>query len=307
VRNRIYRQVFDRAWVAQGLANLRPYGELLEVWVASKRLDESRLLRGQALQDAKAWAKGKQLDELDYEFFDACQELEQRDIQNRLVAEESARLLLEEANKAANLKIESANRQIENNKKNQEKALAEARKNAQQEIRKGYIILGFTAIAAVVISALSFWGLYITQNELKKMKANLRDVRTFSSGETQRLQGNYQDALNTFNSVLKLNSDNSFALASRGETYRQQKRFNQALIDLKKALYLDPESSFIYASLAATYRDQGQYQLAISNFHKAIGLDDKYKWAYANLGETYRLMNEYNRPVRNINGVKERW
>jgi hypothetical protein len=69
VYNRIYELVFNPSWVEQALATLRPYAEVLEAWLASNRQDESRLLRGQALQDALSWSADKSLSDLDYQFY----------------------------------------------------------------------------------------------------------------------------------------------------------------------------------------------------------------------------------------------
>ncbi|MCG8368278.1 MAG: AAA-like domain-containing protein [Pseudanabaenales cyanobacterium] len=76
VFNRIYANVFDLDWVARTLASLRPYAEALEGWLASGCEDESRLLRGQTLQDARIWSADKNLSNHDYQFLDASQEAE---------------------------------------------------------------------------------------------------------------------------------------------------------------------------------------------------------------------------------------
>ncbi|MBD2358926.1 GUN4 domain-containing protein [Tolypothrix sp. FACHB-123] len=76
VYNRIYERVFNRNWLEQALAMLRPYGETLAAWVVSDCQDESRLLRGQALQDAQEWASGKSLSDLDYKFLTVSKDRE---------------------------------------------------------------------------------------------------------------------------------------------------------------------------------------------------------------------------------------
>ena len=76
VFNRIYASVFDLDWVARTLASLRPYAEALEGWLASGCEDESRLLRGQALQEARTWSADKTLSNQDYQFLDASQNTE---------------------------------------------------------------------------------------------------------------------------------------------------------------------------------------------------------------------------------------
>ncbi|TAG96043.1 MAG: hypothetical protein EAZ09_03945 [Oscillatoriales cyanobacterium] len=76
VSNRIYASIFNRNWVEKALCDLRPYAESLTAWIGANCQDESRLLRGQALQDAREWAAGKSLSTQDYQFLAASQEAE---------------------------------------------------------------------------------------------------------------------------------------------------------------------------------------------------------------------------------------
>ena len=100
--NCIYEQIFSLAWVNEQLAKLRPYNEAIYAWLASGRQDESRLLKGQALDGALAWAKDKSLSDVDYQFLSESQQCALQESQN----------LLKEAKKAA--KLESlASRAIE--------------------------------------------------------------------------------------------------------------------------------------------------------------------------------------------------
>ncbi|MCL1470718.1 AAA-like domain-containing protein, partial [Argonema antarcticum] len=104
VANRIYEEVFNLTWVEKELANLRPYSEAFAAWLDSDCQDESRLLRGQALQDALAWANDKSLSDKDYQFLATSQELEKRELQNALAAQKQANQILAEARqKAENL------------------------------------------------------------------------------------------------------------------------------------------------------------------------------------------------------------
>ncbi|NET63308.1 MAG: hypothetical protein F6K63_02385 [Moorea sp. SIO1G6] len=121
VNNRIYGSVFDRDWVKQELARLRPYSEAFTAWVESGCQDEARLLRGVALENAQAWARGKSLSDLDYQFLAAGQELDRR-----VLAEESQ--ILAEANDT----------------------LTEAQKKAKRIISIGAILMGLSLIVAVV-------------------------------------------------------------------------------------------------------------------------------------------------------------
>jgi len=60
IYNRIYGAVFDSAWVAARLAELRPYEEQLQAWLKSGE-DKKYLLRGKALRSALQFRRGKRL------------------------------------------------------------------------------------------------------------------------------------------------------------------------------------------------------------------------------------------------------
>ncbi|RMG07586.1 MAG: hypothetical protein D6728_16320 [Cyanobacteria bacterium J055] len=94
VKNRIYRQIFTREWVETQLQNLRPYWQTLTAWVASRERDESRLLRGQALAEARSWSQGKRLSDLDRRFLAASQEFDRREWQKILEADRAAEMAL---------------------------------------------------------------------------------------------------------------------------------------------------------------------------------------------------------------------
>jgi tetratricopeptide (TPR) repeat protein len=76
--NRIYATVFDRAWAERILAELRPYAEAIAIWLKSEGQDESRLLRGNALEEAQRWATDKHLGEQDVRFLSASEQAEKR-------------------------------------------------------------------------------------------------------------------------------------------------------------------------------------------------------------------------------------
>lgn len=84
INNRIYKFVFNQAWVERVLANLRPYSDELNSWIASNCQDESLLLRGTKLRDALAWTLNRSLSDLDYQFLNASQEFEKQKIQKAL-------------------------------------------------------------------------------------------------------------------------------------------------------------------------------------------------------------------------------
>ncbi|NES80809.1 MAG: GAF domain-containing protein [Moorea sp. SIO2B7] len=98
VYNPIYTQIFTQNWVEQELANLRPYAQSLSAWLASNCQDESRLLRGQALQEALSWSSSHSLSVEDYRFLTASQEFVNKELQTSLQQERETKLLIETIN-----------------------------------------------------------------------------------------------------------------------------------------------------------------------------------------------------------------
>ncbi|MBD2495394.1 AAA-like domain-containing protein [Nostoc sp. FACHB-280] len=123
IYNSLYAEVFNQKWCEGELAKLRPYAEGLNTWVDSERKDESRLLRGQALQDAQAWAIGKSLSDVDYQFLAASQELETREIQKQLEVEK-AKAIAAKAEVEASQAIQQAKQKVEKQKQITRNAVA---------------------------------------------------------------------------------------------------------------------------------------------------------------------------------------
>ncbi|MEA5499947.1 AAA-like domain-containing protein [Limnoraphis robusta] len=98
VYNSVYQAVFNLNWVEEQLAKLRPYASAINAWEKSGRTDESRLLKGEALTEAKTWATGKSLSDQDYQYLAASEQLDKREIQATLAAEKQANEILKQAN-----------------------------------------------------------------------------------------------------------------------------------------------------------------------------------------------------------------
>ncbi|MDM7326833.1 MAG: AAA-like domain-containing protein [Thermosynechococcus sp. Uc] len=132
VFNPIYAQVFNAQWVEQQLAQLRPYSEEFQAWLRSGSKDSSRLLRGQALEEALLWASGKSLSDLDYQYLSASQEANQKAIQDTL--------FLERQEKEA---ISAANRILE-----------AARHKASRLTRRALMALGVVSLVSLGVAAI---------------------------------------------------------------------------------------------------------------------------------------------------------
>ncbi len=157
VYNRIYQRIFDWGWLEKELENLRPYAESYKAWLASGEQDESRLLRGKALQDALVWEKSRTLPAEDREFLKASQIKETEEqiaAQNQEAELERERKAKETAEEARQI-LEKANTEA---KEELEKAQA-ANEKAQKRLRRrtaiGTAILIVTVVGSIVLGALA--------------------------------------------------------------------------------------------------------------------------------------------------------
>jgi hypothetical protein len=135
VYNQIYQEVFNQSWVEAELKKLRPYSEAFRAWVASGFVDESRLLRGNALKDAEEWGRDKNLSYQDKQFLAASKE---KEIQEEIAAKE----------KEAQLERERKDREATEQRN---KALTAANRKARQRIRVGSFILIFTLLLTGIL------------------------------------------------------------------------------------------------------------------------------------------------------------
>ncbi|MEH2014389.1 CHAT domain-containing protein [Nostoc sp.] len=221
VYNRIYESVFDRIWVEKTLANLRPsfYSEALAAWFNSNRQEESWLLRGQALQEALAWAADKSLSNNDYQFLTASQDFDLREAQTALEVERTA---LETEQARAALETErQANQILEEARRKSEIALEEeikANHRAKQTIRKGFA--GLTAILVVATLVVIGTGIFgnnaqeelkaandKTQQaelDLKSLEKNLQKVNEDVKQKTRQIEVEAQEKIQLADQKLKV-------------------------------------------------------------------------------------------------------
>ncbi|MGF1521529.1 MAG: AAA-like domain-containing protein [Leptolyngbyaceae cyanobacterium] len=197
--NRIYRAIFSDAWVNAGLAELRPYGDELQAWVDSDCEDESRLLRGKALEEAQGWAEGMSLDEVDYRFLAASQEVEKRVIQ--------------ESNQI----------------------LAVAKRKADRRLKLSAIGLALAGIGSI----LSIIGVFRANSEVFKANQKVvdadKEVQSLRT-ETINLEDQNRNAQKSLsNAIEDANSAQRTAEIARLEASKAKKILNEALQDAEEA------------------------------------------------------------------------
>ena len=80
----------------------------------------------------------------------------------------------------------------------------------------------------------------------------------------------------------------------RGDTYRMQGKYDEAIEAFTKAIELDDEYVFSsYVNLGVVYFEKGEYDKAIDACTKAIELDPGFIGAYYNRGGAYCKQGKY--------------
>jgi WD40 repeat protein len=165
VYNRIYATVFDSLWVEKTMAMFRPYSEALSAWVACNCQDNSRLLRGKALEEAKKWAASYSLTEQDYQFLAASQELEKQEIAAALAFQEEESRILAQANET----------------------LTAAQHQAKGQIRIGAGIFICSLIGAIIAFASANKQLQEVQEGTRLEQAGVAALRQFENKQIESL------------------------------------------------------------------------------------------------------------------------
>lgn len=199
VYNRIYAEVFNSVWLDISLAQLRPYADSLNAWIASNGQDESKLLRGKSLEDAQSWTEGKSLSDLDYQFLAASQELDKQAIQE-------AKQIIEAAKRKADRRLKFS---------------------------------AFALAAVAGASILSFIGVVRANNRVTSAVDQVRllkDEKYFLEDENKRLDNNRLTAQRALTAARReTKQERRNAKSAQQEAKNIEKIANQALEDARQA------------------------------------------------------------------------
>ncbi|WP_445245763.1 AAA-like domain-containing protein [Microcoleus sp. OTE_8_concoct_300] len=245
VYNRIYAAIFNQNWVEKALGDLRPYAESLTAWIATNCQDESRLLRGQALEDARKWAANKSLCTQDYQFLNASQEAEltkfrSQEKQNQAEIEQLRRekKLLEELSEA----------------QKQKKVIA-AKLWRERQLRVQTVTAAAGILVLILIGA--FWiKPSIEERNNKILTLSLLSETLFSADKKEESLLESIRAVTEMNRSLGVSSDIQMRVAIALEqavySFRERRRFQSQASSLAFASF-SPDSQTIVAATDDNY------------------------------------------------------
>ena len=111
VANQIYAAVFNQRWIEKYLSSICPHRSAMEAWVESG-YDDSLLLHGQALVEAKAWAAERSLPQQDHQFLFASQEHERQKLLKALELEKQDKRALATEKTVVTAKLRQSQRLV---------------------------------------------------------------------------------------------------------------------------------------------------------------------------------------------------
>jgi len=114
-----------------------------------------------------------------------------------------------------------------------------------------------------------------------------------SLGQIYRATGHYEQAVEAYQTALRIDPVNTQAFRGVGATYQQMDRRQDAEATYTQAVRLSPGDWFAVNDLAAFYYHTGQLEKAVTQFRRAAEIaPDNYK-TWSNLGGAYYALGRY--------------
>lgn len=122
-------------------------------------------------------------------------------------------------------------------------------------------------------------------------------------GEAKYRSGKGILAIQDFNKVIQIDSENSMAYAFRSAIYVEMKDYKGAIEDCKKALELDPKNELAYVRMGDAYfsMEPADYIEAMKAYNYAINLNEKNKTALHNRGVAKKELKDYHGAIDDFN------
>ena len=116
--------------------------------------------------------------------------------------------------------------------------------------------------------------------------------KTLNLALQEHQKGNYTEAKNLYEKILKINSNHFDSNFYLGTLYAQSSNFLKASELLFKAIEINPKMEDAHNNLGLIYRELKETQKAIDCIKKALEINPEYAEAYNNLGFIYKELKE---------------
>lgn len=121
-------------------------------------------------------------------------------------------------------------------------------------------------------------------------------ISEFSVKGYQQLKANdIQNAINSFKSILELDSNNNYALVGLGDCERKQNNFLAAINHYTECLTFHPSNNYALFGLADCYKALNQYRKAIEIWEQYLIHDDRNITVLTRVADAYRKIHDFKR------------
>lgn len=135
-------------------------------------------------------------------------------------------------------------------------------------------------------------------------KPSPTDARTYyHRGNTYYEKGDYERAIEAYNTAIILNPTFSEAYFNRGLCHYNLKNFDRAIADYSKSAELDPKNPVIYNNRGDAYYRKQDFNTAIEDYDRALAINTKYLKAFYNRGLAYACLQDYEKAVEDFTEV----
>jgi tetratricopeptide (TPR) repeat protein len=124
-------------------------------------------------------------------------------------------------------------------------------------------------------------------------------------GNAYEAQGKIDEAINEYQTALKLNPDYADTHNNLGNAYKAQGKIDEAINEYQTAIELKPDYAEAHNNLGVAYGTQGKIDAAINEYQAALKLNPGHVKAHNNLGNIYAeqgrfadAINEYQTALK---------
>lgn len=122
----------------------------------------------------------------------------------------------------------------------------------------------------------------------------------FDKGVFQYEQGHYQQAVDEFSKLIRMEPGNADAFKNRGAARIKQGKFNLAIKDFETAKKIFPELHGLHTNLGTAWFYKKDYQKAIENYNAEIKMDPQNHVAYFNRALCFVELNESRKALDDL-------
>jgi tetratricopeptide (TPR) repeat protein len=122
-------------------------------------------------------------------------------------------------------------------------------------------------------------------------------------GELFLEQGNYSEAINSFNKAIEIDSEFAEGYKNRALARVANSQPTLALEDFTTAIRIRFRDPIYYYNRGLVYHQLGQYENAVRDYNEAVRRDPAFEDAFLARALTYRVMNELDRSLADVDQV----